>query len=140
MIEVTFKNRDDAILAVGYCNYVAPFKASYFIPVVKAGLVNARTTHYLFNGGEYDEYIFKTFENYQTLKENVEKSNLNVEILQEKYGQQYFSKDWHKNWHAVEVFSVSILRTDLIKATSDALYEEEFVKNLSKVYRTLNKT
>lgn len=131
----TFRDKNGDILATGFCNGGWAFSAKNFIPMVRDALVESRTRSYLMNGGKYNQKLFKTEEEYERIKKIVDSKGVTVEALREEYGEKYFSEGWQKNWHTVEIFGVKILRSDLMTASSDALYEEEFVKRLDQLMR-----
>jgi len=125
----TFRDKDNKVLAYGFCNPGWMFNPSQYIRLAQTALANARMESYILRGGEYDERMFKTQEHYDTVKEHTSKGK-SLEELQEEHGEQYFSENWHNKWYEVEIFNLRVLRSDLIKATKDPLYEEEFMVNL----------
>lgn len=135
----TFRNKNGETLATGFCNAGwGGLTAKKFIPVVRDALIESRTRSYLMNGGTYNENIFKTESEYERVKKIVEGTGVTIEALREEYGDKYFAEGWHTQWHDVEILGIRILRSDLMLASSDALYEEEFVKRLHHLMK--NKT
>ena len=131
----TFRNKNGEILATGFCNAGWTLTAKNFIPMVREALVESRIRSYLMNGGTYSERVFKTEDEYDRMKKLVEGTGVTIEALREEYGEKYFSEDWQRQWHDVEISGIRILRSDLMTASSDALYEEEFVKRLYQVMK-----
>lgn len=126
----TFRDKNGDILATGFCNGNWRFSAKNFIPMVREALIESRKRHYLMHGGDYNQDIFKTEDEYERSKKTIEESSVTLEDLREEYGKEYFSEEWHSRWHDVEISGIRILRSDLMTASKDPLYEDEFVNRL----------
>ncbi len=130
-----FRDKEGNVLAEGSCNPGWKLAADSFIPMVREALVDSRVKNYILSGGKYNKNIFGSEDEYERVKLFIERTGVTIEKLREEHGERYFSEGWQRQWNTVEIFGIEILRSDLMTASTDALYEEEFVKRLYQVMK-----